>query len=376
MEKPPLRITSREVWVVLANTLALVVMLAILWKLRALVAWTLVALFLTLAAHPAMSWMTRHGVKRGWAVLFIFVAVLGLTATLVSTLIPIVLEQGRALATRAPDLLDNLKETALVQWADRHFQLADRVQRALRAGGADSTGPALAVAGSILHGIVGVITIVTLTLFMLLFGDEVFEKALVWVVPKRRAHWRGLAHRMRKVVGGYVLGTFLVASVGGVVMGLTTLFLGVPYFVALGLVMVVLGLIPYVGSVLGAIFVVGITFASAGLQAGLVALGVYLVYQQVENELLQPLVQRRTIRMNPLLISLVLLAGTMLAGIVGALLALPVAGALQVLLQDVQARREARWRRVNQRPGTQAHRSARHSFRRARTCNRPGSSPR
>jgi predicted PurR-regulated permease PerM len=154
-----------------------------------------------------------------------------------------------------------------------------------------------------------------------------------------------LSHQMRKVVGGYVVGTLLVATVGGLVMGVTLAMLGVPYFVPLGLLMIVLGLIPFLGSAIGAGLSVGTTLAAVGFRPALIALGVYLVYQQVENQVLQPVVQRRTLRMNPLVIVLALLAGTGVAGVLGALLALPVAGAIQVLLEDALARREQNYER-------------------------------
>jgi len=91
-----------------------------------------------------------------------------------------------------------------------------------------------------------------------------------------------------------------------------------------------------------AVVIVGVTFATAGSTAALVATGVYLAYQQIENHVLQPIVQTRTLKMNPLLIVLALLVGTGLFGVLGALLALPIAGALQVLLEDVLTRRPAR----------------------------------
>jgi predicted PurR-regulated permease PerM len=124
-----------------------------------------------------------------------------------------------------------------------------------------------------------------------------------------------------------------------------TLFaLGVPYFLPLGLAMAVLGLIPFIGAALGGLLVVGTTFASAGTRAGFITLAVFLVYQQVENHLLQPFIQRKTLRMNPLLIAMAMLVGTAFAGILGALLALPVAGAVQVIAQDRLTRRQEQWR--------------------------------
>src|SRR5919106_1633762 len=150
---------------------------------------------------------------------------------------------------------------------------------------------------------------------------------------------------MHRRVGGYVSGTLLIALIAGAVNGTTLAILGNPYFLPLGLVMIVLGVIPWIGSALGALLVASTTFAAQGAKPALIVIAIYLVYQQVEGHLLQPLVQRHTIRMNPLLIAIVMLIGTALTGLLGALLALPVAGAVHVVLQDLLADRERKWRR-------------------------------
>jgi predicted PurR-regulated permease PerM len=147
---------------------------------------------------------------------------------------------------------------------------------------------------------------------------------------------------MERVVGGYVAGTLLIASIAALAMGIAMKVLGVPYFLPLALIMMVLSLLPIVGSAIAAVLISCITFASVGLRPALVMLVIFLVYQQFEGHVLQPVVQTRTIQMNPLLITLVILAGTSLAGILGTLLALPFAGALQIILRDAFERRRAR----------------------------------
>lgn len=341
-DTPP-AVSPRAVWIVLVNVVALALGLVLLWKLRTIVSWVLVALLIALSFHPVVAWLTRHRIRRGWAVSLVFLSVMSVVVAMVATLVPMVAEQGRELAGRAPQLIERVEESRLVRWADRHFQMLDKVQSAIRELLGDVAQPALAVAKGVLGGLAGAVTVVVLALFMLLFGNEVVDKSLQWLPPDRRQHWLVLLKRMRRVVGGYVAGTLIVAAVGGVVMGTALALLGVPYFLPLGLLMMVLGVIPFLGSALAAVLIVGVTFASAGANPGLISAAVYLVYQQVENELLQPLVQRRTLRMNPLIVTLALLAGTGLASVLGALLALPVAGAIQVLLQDALERRQARW---------------------------------
>lgn len=158
-----------------------------------------------------------------------------------------------------------------------------------------------------------------------------------------------LGEKIRRSVGGYVGGALVIALVGGVVSAVATALLGVPYFLPLGLTMAALGILPYVGSIIGGVLVVGATFLASGLKAGMIALVIFLVYQQVENHVLQPVVQRKTIRMSPLVIAVVMLIGTALWGLMGALLSLPIAGAIQVLLEDRLVRRQMFWQ-----PGTPA----------------------
>jgi predicted PurR-regulated permease PerM len=192
-------------------------------------------------------------------------------------------------------------------------------------------------------GVAATLTIFTVAVFMLLFGREVVDSALRWVRPRERARAARLVEAIRVKVGGYVAGTLLVSCLAGVVTAVTTALLGVPYFLALGLAMVFLTLIPFVGQTLGLVLVTMTTLAAEGPRDALIAAAVLLVYPQIKNRLIQPLVLRRTIQMNPLLITLVMLLGGASGGLLGIVLALPIAGTVQVLLRELRRTREERW---------------------------------
>jgi predicted PurR-regulated permease PerM len=342
--RPRSQVSPRTIWTVGLNVLALVLLLGLVRQVGQVLAWVMVALFIALAAHPVVAWLQRRGLRRGLAVLGVFLCGLALIATLVVTFVPMVYEQVRALVVAAPGFLDRLQHQAWVQRLDERFDIIERVSTALRQELPGAALPVLSVVQTVLLRVASFITVAVLSAFFLAFGPQLFDTTLEWVRPGEREHWRQLARRMLRSVGGYVAGAFLVSFIGGAVTTVTTLLLGVPYFLPLGLGMALLGLIPFLGSALGAVLVVGTTFATAGTHAGFISLAVFVGYQQVENHLLQPFIQRHTLRMNPLLIALAMLVGTAWAGIVGALLALPVAGALQVVAQDALARRQARWR--------------------------------
>jgi putative heme transporter len=338
-----IHLSPRTVWIVGLNVLALLVLVNVLRSSRTVISWILISLFLALSAWPAVEALRKRGVKKGLAVALVSVGALVLLAGALFTLVPMLVEQGTALVQSAPDLFERLRTHPWVQWADARFGLLERLEGELRAKAPGAAGQAFTVATSLVGGVVALVTIGILTLFMLLFGEDVFSKSLAWLPPARRGHVAELTRRMRRVVGSYTLGTFIIAGMAGVMTAVALALLGVPYYLALGVAMVLTSLLPYVGSVIGGVMVVGTTFASAGTKAGIICAVIFLVYQQVEGNILQPLVQRRTMSMNPLLTALAMLVGTSLAGFLGTLLAVPVAGAIQVLMQDALARRQARW---------------------------------
>lgn len=342
MTAPPSRVRAADVWVVLVQVLAMALLVLAAWKLRTVLAWIVLGLFVALAFEPPVRALVKRGWKRGLAVAAVFVVALGLLAALIALFVPMLRAQGSDLIERGPELFARIQELPPLRWADEQFQLFDRLRDGAGDQAANVAEPALAIAGGVVHAVVGAITVLALAIFFLLFGEGVFDAALRWLSFESRARAKELSQRMSKVVSGYVAGTALVASIGGVVMGTTLAIQGVPYFAPLGLLMIVLGIVPILGTTIAAVVIVGVTFATSGSTAALVTLAVYLVYQQVENHLLQPLVQTRTLKMDPLVVLLALLVGTGLFGVIGSLLALPVAGALQVLLADVQQRRAAR----------------------------------
>lgn len=371
------QVTPRTVWTVAFHVLLVVGVLWLVGQLWTVLTWVLLGAFLALAARPVVQWMERHKVRRGVAVLLVGLGVLALGALGVMTVVPMLVEQVQALVQAVPGFIDRLQHLGWVERLDERYDLVAQLSAELRQRLPGVAVPVLGLVRDMLWRVVGTVTVVVLAVFFLLFGGELFNKALLWVRPSEREHWRELALRMHRGVGGYVAGVFIIASIGGVVTGVTLALLGVPYFLPLALLMALLGLIPFLGAWLGGILVVGTTFASAGARPGLIALAVYFLYQQVENHLLQPLIQRHTLKMNPLLIALVMLGSTGLAGIVGALLALPVAGAVQVFLQDRLARRQAQWgeRPVRPKPSSPAAQEPRRPAARPHPPSRPAPEP-
>jgi predicted PurR-regulated permease PerM len=187
------------------------------------------------------------------------------------------------------------------------------------------------VTKGVLTFVVAIVTIAFMTFFMLLEGPKWMERFYALLPDDSREHWRGIGRDIYRTVGGYVTGNLLISVIAGIASTIVLLIMGVPYAVALGLLVALLDLIPLAGATLAAIIVTTVAFID-WIPAGIVVLIFFVVYQQLENHVLQPLVYSRTVQLSPLAILIAVLIGAKLAGILGALAAIPVAGTIQVLL--------------------------------------------
>ncbi|QSQ16340.1 AI-2E family transporter [Myxococcus landrumensis] len=345
----PVYVPARTVWAVGLQVLLLVVCWLVLRKLYPLLTLLAVVLLMSLALNPLVQRLQRWGLRRGLAVAVVALLLLGLMGLLVGTLVPALVQQIEGLVQATPGLLERFSQTRWAQEISERYGVDLRPEALLRFEPMDLAGRAVTVLSSTLGLVAAGITAVALTVFSLLFGHELYEGVLQWVEPHRRHRIRGLVDRMRAAVSSYIAGTFLVMTFGGTVAAIVALVQGVPFFLALGLAVMVLGVIPTIGSVISAVLVSLTTLATVGLRSAVIALVIFVVYQQLESNLLGPIVQRRVIRMNPLMVSIVVLAGGMLAGLMGAVIAVPLAAAAKVLLQEVLRERHLRWRRAHRR---------------------------
>jgi predicted PurR-regulated permease PerM len=206
-------------------------------------------------------------------------------------------------------------------------------------------GPAVRTIQTVATGAFAVLTILVLTFFILLEAPKIINAFLVLFSERHRAQLRRIGHDAGRAVTGYMAGNLLISLIAGTVTYVTLRIVGVPFANVLAVWVGFADLIPLVGATLGAIPTVFVAFLhSTG--AGVAVLIVYIVYQQVENHALQPVVMSRTVKLNPLLVLVAVLVGVELAGFVGALLAIPAAGVIQVVVKDLWEERQARLRSV------------------------------
>ncbi|RKH48134.1 AI-2E family transporter [Corallococcus llansteffanensis] len=341
----PVYVPPRTVWSVGLQVVLLVLLGTALQRLGPVLTLLAVALLLGLAAEPVVRRLQAWGLRRGLGVALIALTLLGVTGLLILTLVPLLVEQLENLVRAAPGFFAELNQVPWLKKLDEHTGVLSHPRDAFNIEAGVLARPLITVLSSTLELMGAGVTVLALAVFGLLFGQDLYASILGWVRPRSRSRVRRVVGRMREAVGNYLVGTLLIVSVGGAFTALMSLALGVPYFLPLGLVAMVLGLIPYIGSVVTALLVSVTTLASVGSRRALIALALFMVYQQIESHLLSPLVQRRAIKMNPLLISLVALVGGSVAGLLGVILAVPAGAAGQVLVTEVQRERRKMWKR-------------------------------
>jgi predicted PurR-regulated permease PerM len=190
--------------------------------------------------------------------------------------------------------------------------------------------------------IAATITIVVLTFFMLLEGPRWVERFYALLPESSQPRWRRIGKDVYATVGGFVAGALTIALVAGITSALLLTALSVSYAIALGLVVSLLDLIPLAGATIASVLVTTVAVLDRGWAIGLIVLVWFIVYQQVENHALYPLIYSRTVALSPLTILVAVLIGASLAGVLGALAAIPIAGTIQVLLREwLHARRES-----------------------------------
>jgi predicted PurR-regulated permease PerM len=329
----------RAVLEVAGVLLGLAVALWVVYVARQTLTWVFVALFLTLALAPAVSTLQRHGLRRrGAATLVVFLIGLVILAALGALLIPPLIDQLTGFVKAAPGYVHDLtRGKGPLGFLESKYHIVEKVQKAASGGGATKlaggASTVLSLTRGIVTAVVGFVTILFLTLFMLLEGPNWWERGIGMLPPETRPRWRNVGHQIGQTVSGYVSGNLVISLIAGGLSAIVLLIMGVPFPLALGLLVAILDLIPLAGATLAGLLLAAVGFLTS-VTAGVVVVVFFVLYQQVENHVLQPLVYGRTVQLSPLVVLISILIGSEVAGVLGALAAIPVAGTLQILLLD------------------------------------------
>lgn len=273
------------------------------------------------------------------AILFVYLVAAVVIVLIGLVVVPPIVNGVAQLASDLPEKIDQLKNTGWIRELNDRYDVVDR----LKDSAADlptQLGSAVGTLQSITVGafsaVVQLLTVLTLVFLMLLDGPRVVDWSIRQFPSHRGRRIARIADEIYRVVSGYVIGNLMISVLAGLTTYAALTILGVPFAAPFAIMMAFLDLIPLVGaSIAGAIIAIAAAALGNFPTDAIIWVAVFVAYQQIENNLLQPLIYKRTISVPPLLVIVSVLIGASLLGVLGVLLAIPVAAILQVIIKDV-----------------------------------------
>jgi predicted PurR-regulated permease PerM len=302
-----------------------------------------VALFLAAGLNPVVEFFVRRGLRRAWSVLLVTVMVLVALTLFFVALVPVITDQVTTLVDNAPAWLDSLQRNSQVQKLDDEYQVIDKAKDFISSGDWASGlfGGVVGIGVAVLGFLANAFVVTVLTLYFLASLAHTKDSLYNLAPSSRRQRVTELGDRIFDSVGGYVAGAFVVSVAAGLSSLVFLLIVGLAeYAVALAAVVALLDFIPMIGATIGAVLVTAIGFAT-DVKIGIACLVFYIVYQQIENYLIYPKVMQRSVDVPGQVIVIAALVGAALLGVVGALLAIPTAAAILLLVKELWLPRQA-----------------------------------
>jgi predicted PurR-regulated permease PerM len=301
----------------------------------------LTAAFLAIGLNPAVEWLERRHVRRALAVAVVLFAVVLFFVGFGFAVVPPIVEQAQDFIVAAPAYVEQLQDNDRIAALDERFGLLDRARDLVddpERIGLGAAGGVLGVGRAVFGFFASTLVVLIVTLYFLSNLPSIKAQAYRLVPRSRRARVGLLTDEILSRVGGYVAGAVSIASLNGGLTYVLLTFLGIDYAVALAMLVFLTGLIPLIGASIGAAVIVGFALFTS-LQAGVIVAVWFLVYQQIENYLLYPRIMQRSVDVSPAATVVAVLVGGALLGVLGALLAIPIAAAVQLVLAEVVAPR-------------------------------------
>lgn len=301
-----------------------------------------VSFFLAAGLNPSVEILERRGLRRSLAVTVVIVIAISTVGLFVVAIVPVITDQITAITNSAPGWLDQLQQNKRIQALNEEYDLIDKAKERIEDGDFLSSlfGGVLGVGLKILSALFNLFIILVLTLYFLASLRTTTGAFYNLAPASRRERVALLGDKVIHNIGGYVSGAFVVALCAGISSLLFLSFTEVrEYAVALAFVVAVLDVIPMIGATIGAVLVSAIAFAT-DIKTGIICVIFYVIYQQVENYLIYPRVMSKSVDLPGAVIVIAALVGASLLGVVGALLAIPVAAGVLLIFREVVVKRQ------------------------------------
>jgi predicted PurR-regulated permease PerM len=322
------------------GVLTAIVLMQALSSVSQILVLILIALFLAAGLNPAVEALQRRRMSRSTAVTVIFSSVILFVIFFALVVVPPVVSQGSQLINTAPALLQDLMKNETINKLNDQFGLIDTLQTKLKSFTSDGTllisafGGVIGVGKSVLSGFFTALTILILTLYFITSLPQAIDLGLTIVPASRRDRVGRLTHAIIARVGAFVGSQILIAAMAAAFVVILATALGMPSPIAIGMIVLVVALIPLIGHFLGCAVVTLIALTQSVL-IGAIAFVAYVVYVQIENYIVTPRIMKRTLSVPGAVTIIAALIGSSLLGLVGGLLAVPVAASIILILDEV-----------------------------------------
>ncbi|MBA2420807.1 MAG: AI-2E family transporter [Thermoleophilaceae bacterium] len=333
-------LSARQVVRLVLIVVAVAISLYLLYLLRRPIGWLLAALFLTIALSGPVNALAMR-MRRGFAITLVYFGLILVPFLLAALIVPPLVGEATELADNAPqyarDLTDFVEKNDRLQNLNKDYDLTSKLQEQagkLPAKLGDAAGTVRDVGLGIVSSIFALVTILILAAFMLGSGRRWVNHGLHQLPLERGEQLRRVLDRSSRAVASYVAGAIAQATFAGLLSFLVLKLLGVPFAAPLAVLIFFLDLIPLVGATIGAVLVGVVTLFENFPTATIVWVVFSIVYQQLENNLVQPQIQKRAVNVHPFVIIVAVLFGANLLGVLGAIVAVPVAATVQIAVRE------------------------------------------
>jgi len=307
-----------------------------LYTVRAILVRILIALFIAVSLDPAVRALARRGVRRGVAVTLIFLLALGLAAGFLISVIPPLVTQFRNLTDDLPDYLHRLQaNSAQFRELNDRYHVSDQLQGLVGSLPGRLGSGVLGFTSRVFGAVFNSLTVLVFTIYFMADMPRIRTGVVRLFPVDRRPRARQVVDLVVDKVGGYMIGNIIISLIAGLASFIAFSLLGVPFVVPLAFVVALCDLIPMIGATLGAVIGVTVALFSTGLWPTTVLVAAFFIaYQQLENYLIAPRVLKTTVELGAAAVLIAGLIGATVLGLVGALMAIPVAAAFNVLLNE------------------------------------------
>jgi predicted PurR-regulated permease PerM len=334
-ERVPAALVLR--WAAAGTLGVLLVLLAAygVYLIRSILVLVFIALFLAVSLEPAVQWLTRRGVRRSWAVTIVMSALVVLFGLFIWSIVPPLVDQGGRLVADLPGYYQRLsRDSAVIREVTDRYHLTER----LSALPGKLAGGAVGFIQRFLSLVASSLTVLVLTIYFMADLPRLQRGVIRLFPPRRRPRIAEIVDITVEKVGGYMIGNIIISLFAGASTFVCLEIVRVPFALPLAVTVALTDLIPMIGASLGAAICVIVAVATEGVwPAGVVVLLFFIAYQQVENYLIAPRVFRNTVDLSSAGVLLVALTGGVVLGLVGAVIAIPVAAAIKVVISPIIA---------------------------------------